>query len=136
MDGVDRFDCAAFGIIPAEAAATDPQQRLLLHTAWEALSFGEAPLASLVGRSIGSYVGISSADYPSVTRAAGVPLGPFTFSAASASQASGRIAFTFGLRGPTASIDTACSSSLVATHMAIASFRQVALFISLCRCVY
>lgn len=123
MDNVELFDSNAFGIIPAESVATDPQQRMLLHTAWEALASGNVPVAALVGRQIGAYVGISTSDYPTLTRAAGFPLGPFTFSAASTSQASGRIAFTFGLRGPSASVDTACSSSLVATHMAIASFR-------------
>lgn len=35
-----------------------------------------------------------------------------------------RIAYTFGFKGPSASIDTACSASLVSTHMAVQAIHE------------
>lgn len=122
LSGVDLFDCTAFGISPLEATTMDPQQRLLLRAAAEAI----LPASSRGGSSsqqllTGVYVGIGTNDYEVLASHAGVSVSAFSFTAASAAVASGRLAYIFGLQGPSASIDTACSASLVALHMAASS---------------
>jgi 3-oxoacyl-(acyl-carrier-protein) synthase len=101
----------------------DPQQRLLLRAAAEAMPAASSSTAG--GRSqpllTGVYVGIGSNDYEVLASHAGVSVSAFSFTAASAAVASGRLAYIFGLQGPSASIDTACSASLVALHMAASS---------------
>jgi len=141
MSDVDAFDTELFGVIPAEATTMDPQQRLLLETSYEAVmstgngngigngstTFSSASSLSpamLIGKEVGAYVGIATKDYEPLGARHGVPLGPFSFTATSPSVASGRIAFVFGLRGPTASVDTACSASLVAAHIAVNDMRM------------
>lgn len=122
LPDVDHFDSAFFSIMASEALTMDPQQRLLLQTALGAFPHGAA---SVRGRAVGAYVGIGTSDYNTLMQQAGVPFNAFSFTAGSASVASGRMSFAFGLQGPTASIDTACSASLVAAHMACQSFRWV-----------
>lgn len=117
LSNVDQFDSTLFGIMTSEALTMDPQQRLLLQTA-----LGVIP-SCVRGRAVGAYVGIGTSDYNTLMQQSQVPFNAFSFTAGSASVASGRLAFAFGLQGPTASIDTACSASLVAAHMACQSFR-------------
>merc|ERR1712078_622309 len=111
-DRIEMFDSGAFSMSEIESAMCDPQQRFLLESSSEAL------LHSLPGSrsSTGVYVGISMLEYAwTVTKH--IPL-PNTYTATSAhlSVSSGRLSYTFGLRGPAVTVDTACSSSLVALH--------------------
>ncbi|GBG00647.1 type I polyketide synthase, partial [Raphidocelis subcapitata] len=124
LPGVAAFDAAAFGIRAPEAALMDPQQRLLLEAFWEAAASGGRglPAAAGDGARWGVYVGISALDYSKLGARLKIPLTAYSATGGlSLSVAAGRLAFTFGLRGPALAIDTACSSSLVAAHSAAAA---------------
>ncbi|MBN1489666.1 MAG: SDR family NAD(P)-dependent oxidoreductase [Phycisphaerae bacterium] len=122
---IDRFDAPFFGIAPREAITMDPQQRLMLEVAWEALEHaGQAP-DKLAGTNTGVFMGVGHNDHSRLMikfdDPASVEL--HTGSGSACSIATGRIAYTLGLRGPTMSVDTACSSALVVTHLACQALR-------------
>ncbi|WP_218651874.1 type I polyketide synthase [Nostoc sp. C052] len=120
---IDRFDAQFFGISPREANFLDPQQRLLLEVCWESLECAGVPSKSLLGSKTGVFVGLMNLEYPTIAFPNYEAINAHSASGSAPSTAAGRIAFTFGLQGPTLTVDTACSSSLVAVHLACQSLR-------------
>ena len=130
----ERFDCAFFGLSPAESAAMDPQQRLLLEVGYAALHNAGHRRAPLLGSDTGVFLGIQNTDW--LQGAAGAAASSvYAVSGGTISIAAGRLSFALGLHGPCASVDTACSSALVALHGARQALRAAECGDALCAAI-
>ncbi|MFF0746330.1 type I polyketide synthase [Streptomyces sp. NPDC004111] len=121
LDDVAHFDPGFFGISPREAAAMDPQQRLMLELAWEGLEDAGIVPAALDGATVGTFLGVTSQDYASLSRGR---RSHHTLTGTQRAMTANRISHGLGLRGPSLAVDAGQASSLVAVHMAAESVRR------------
>lgn len=124
VDHIDSFDPYFFGISPREAVRMDPQQRLLLEVTWEAMEYAGIPRERFVGSHTGVFMGVCTDDYITLERGDLKNIDIYLGTGGARGSTAGRLAFIYGLSGPTAAIDTACSSSLVAVHQACNALQQ------------
>ncbi|WP_394836500.1 SDR family NAD(P)-dependent oxidoreductase [Pendulispora rubella] len=124
LERPDLFDPAFFGLSPREAMYLDPQQRLFLETSWETFERAGIDPLSMNETPTGVFVGVCYNDYELVVPTPREAEDGYPALGTSTAIASGRIAYTLGLQGPTVTVDTACSSSLVAIHLACQALRN------------
>lgn len=124
IEDPEGFDCAFFGVTPAEAAGMDVQQRLVLESAWRACEDAGIPPASLAGTPTGVYVGVMSSDWSSINVTSPASMTPHLGMGSGHCMIANRVSYHLDLRGPSMSIDTACSSSLVSLHLAAQAIRS------------
>lgn len=118
------FDIGVFGMSPREAVQVDPQQRLLAELVWEALENARIAPASIAGKEVGVYIGVSALDHANLFGGDPGAIESHFMTGNTLSIVANRISYLFDLKGPSFIVDTACSSSLVAVERALADLRS------------
>ena len=118
IEDVVMFDHKRLRISAAEAECMDPQQRIAFEIVYGALVECNIPVEDRSrGLPIGTFVAAASADFLRF-RNERHTASPYSATGAAASIIANRLAYVFGLRGPSLIMHTACSSSLVAVDAA------------------
>lgn len=119
IQGVDEFDALFFKMSPREASFVDPQHRLFLQCTYNAIEDAGIDIATLAGKAVGVYAGVSKNDYAELMREDKVEISSYVSTGTVHSILTNRISFLFNFTGKSEPVDTACSSALVALHNAL-----------------
>ncbi len=98
--------------------------RILLELSYEALENSGIPKESLVDKKVGVFIGGDVDEHRMGTLRDLDEAPRFDSTGNQGAFFAGRIAYFYGLRGPTMTINTACSSSAHAIHQAVMSLRE------------
>eukprot|EP00408_Alexandrium_pacificum_P060042 CAMPEP_0171179446 /NCGR_PEP_ID=MMETSP0790-20130122/13260_1 /TAXON_ID=2925 /ORGANISM="Alexandrium catenella, Strain OF101" /LENGTH=1221 /DNA_ID=CAMNT_0011644377 /DNA_START=44 /DNA_END=3709 /DNA_ORIENTATION=+ len=126
---ISSLDNVHFNISEAEAQCMSLNQRMFCEIGYEALYRYGFDKNNLYGKNIGTYVGDVGSDWHDNTKNFSMWLydPDYTATGLNSAVVPCRLAYTFGMVGPTMTFDTACSASLYATHhahMAMLNFDQ------------
>jgi 3-oxoacyl-(acyl-carrier-protein) synthase/acyl carrier protein len=112
---LESFDPEIFKISKKESTFLDPQIRILLEAAADCIPLVQSYIGP--GKLFGSYIGCVWNEYPKLLEETLSRKEVSSLTGSGLNFSSGRISFSFNLKGPCIGIDTACSSSLVAIHL-------------------
>lgn len=121
---IESFDARFFGIQNREAKRMDPAHRILMELSWELFEDAGVPPASVSGKQIGVFVGISGSDYAQLQFGGDAVADPYAGIGCALTNSASRISHFHNLRGPALAIDTACSSSLSAMHIGVTAIQS------------
>ncbi|WP_110932791.1 SDR family NAD(P)-dependent oxidoreductase [Paenibacillus bouchesdurhonensis] len=124
VDQPDLFDPLFFQISPKEAKGMDPQERLFLQIAAQTFANAGYSKASLGGRKVGVFVGVTNNTYQLIGVEQWDHASNEDIPNSQPWSIPNRVSFLYNLTGPSAPVDTACSSSLTALHLACDSIRN------------
>ncbi|MCH9699426.1 MAG: SDR family NAD(P)-dependent oxidoreductase [Gammaproteobacteria bacterium] len=123
VNDIDTFDADFFAISTREAEQMDPQQRLLLEISWQTLERACIDPKKLRGSRTGVFIGCMTQEYSELINDEQA-IDVHTGTGNAPSLLAGRLAYYYGLQGPTLVVDSACSSSLLSVHLAVQSLRN------------
>ena len=124
LNGIDEFDAGFFGVSRREAIRMSPVQRILLEIVWEALEDAGIPAESIAGTRTAVFTScLLNSEYWDLLVDRGIHDIHALLGTVMHGAASGRIAYTFDLRGPNMAVDATCAGSLTAVHLACRSLQ-------------
>ncbi|RFU79720.1 polyketide synthase [Trichoderma arundinaceum] len=111
-----EVDTSFWSMTRQEIEEMDPQQRLALEVVYEC--FQSSGTTNWKGKKIGTYFGIFGEDWMTMQAKETQHTGVYRMPGSGDFVVANRVAYEFGLEGPSMVIRTACSSSLIGIHEA------------------